>query len=90
MPSAAVKKSFSPLVKSMVCVEAIARFGGQAEVVSQIFALRSDGGICENSLFSRGLQAVKVWALVREDAASITAAVEASLENMLPADFGLW
>jgi hypothetical protein len=36
--------------------------------------------------FLRGLQALKVWALVREDAASITAAEEASLENILPAD----
>lgn len=42
----------------------------------------------ENSpSFLVGLQALKVWALVREDAASITAAVEANLENMLPAGF---
>lgn len=75
----------------MVTVEAIALLAGQPEVTSQISALDNGGGICENSpLFLRGLQALKVWALVREDAASITAAVEASLENMLPADFGLW
>jgi hypothetical protein len=40
-------------------------------------------------VFLVGLQALKVWALVREDAASITAAVEASLENMMPAVFDL-
>lgn len=47
-------------------------------------------GISENSpVFLVGLQALKVWALVREDAASTTAAVEASLENMLPVGLGL-
>lgn len=52
----------------------------------------SDGiyRICRNSpVFLVGLQALKVWALVREDAASTTAAVEASLENMLPVGLGL-
>lgn len=94
MPVAAVKKSFSPLVKSMVCFEPIAGSSGQPKVsFSQIYTLKICAricGICVNSPdFLVGLQALKVWALVREDAASTTAAAEASLENMLPVGLGL-
>lgn len=84
-----MKKSFSPLVKSMVCFEPIAGSSGQPKILfSQIYTLDKGHrrcGIYGNSpVFLVGLQALKVWALVREDAASTTAAVEASLENILP------